>query len=187
MQNSSFPQVSFCKIILVMTMTFSLYENLNFSSEIENSYEVNSASSIRQTTKPNDVHLFADKLSVPKFKNYIKRPRLDELLEKSLIQFDATLITGRAGTGKSALAANFARQYKQKAWFSVKAPDCDWNVFSSYFRSIFESLSCEGELESFDAEANAVSPFIESLLSETKFADADKAGFNCPRRHSQCF
>lgn len=158
-----------------MTMTFTLHENFSFGSGVESSYEVNSASSSnRPTSKPTDIHLFADKLSVPKFKNYIKRPRLNEMLEKSLIQFGATLVTGRAGTGKSALAANFARQYEQTAWFSVKASECDWNVFSSYFRSIFENLCSEAEFRNFDSEDDAISPFVENLFSVKKIADAEK-------------
>ncbi len=162
-------------MVFVMTMTFSLNENFSFSSGVESSYEVNSSSSSsRKTPEITDIHLFADKLSVPKFKNYIGRPRLNEMLEKSLIQFGATLITGRAGTGKSALAANFARQYEKTAWFSISAADCDWNVFSSYFHSIFSSLSSEDKLESFDAEKDEISPFVESFFPDSDLTATKK-------------
>lgn len=152
-----------------MTMTFSLHENFSLGNGIESSYEVNSASSLnRKIPVTTGIHLFADKLSTPKFRNYIKRPRLNKLLEKSLIQFGATLVTGRTGTGKSALAADFGRQYEKTAWFSISAADCEWNTFSSYFHSIFDSLSSENKPGSFDADKNEVSPFVESL-----FADSD--------------
>lgn len=43
------------------------------------------------------------------------------------------MITGRTGTGKTALAADFARQYDKTAWFSIDSGDCDWSVFANYF------------------------------------------------------
>ena len=155
-----------------MTMTFSLHENFSFGNEVESAYEITSASSSdRKMPEAADIHLFADKLSVPKFKHYVKRPRLNEILERSLTQFGATLITGRTGTGKSALAANFARQYKQTAWFSIKAADCDWHIFSKYFHSIFDNFTSESvENLNFKTDKIEVSPFVESLFSNLDFA-----------------
>lgn len=158
-----------------MTMTFSLHENFSFGSGVESSYEVTSVpSSSRQPAKITDIHLFADKLLVPKFKNYIKRPRLNEMLEKSMSQFGATLVTGRAGTGKSALIANFARQYEQTAWFSISAADCDWNIFLRYFHSIFDSLNTEKKFENINAEQGEISPFVESFFSDADSTAAKK-------------
>ncbi len=124
-----------------MTMTFSLREDFSFGSDTEGFCESTYASSpCRKSTEKSDVYLFADKLSAPKFKNHIKRPRLNNLLEKTLTQFGAALITGRTGTGKSALAANFAGQHKKTAWFSITSADCDWNVFANYFQAVFKKL-----------------------------------------------
>ncbi|MGI8638596.1 MAG: AAA family ATPase [Pyrinomonadaceae bacterium] len=153
-------------------MTFSLHENFNFGGGVENSYEITStASTTQKPHKSADVHLFADKMSMPKFKNYIKRPRLNEILEKSLTQFGTTLITGRTGTGKSALAANFARQYEQARWFSVEAADCNWNIFSSYFTAIFDNLNSQKQVSEYklnnsDAESGKISPLVENLICE---------------------
>ncbi len=155
-----------------MTMTFSLQENFSFSSGVDSTYEVNSSSSSsRKTPETTDVHLFADKLSAPKFKNYIKRPRLNNILEKSLIQFGATLVTGRAGTGKSALAANFARQYKKTGWFSITAADCDWNVFSRYFGAVLDSFNSNNKSKNSDAETDEISPFVEGLFANLHSTD----------------
>jgi LuxR family maltose regulon positive regulatory protein len=79
------------------------------------------------------VKLFADKLCVPAPSARIERPRLFAQLEKSLTQFSATLIAGRAGTGKTALAADYARRGDYNvAWYKVETADSDWQVFYSY-------------------------------------------------------
>lgn len=80
-----------------------------------------------------EVHVLREKLRIPRFRGLIKRPRLEEMLQKSLGQFPATLISGRAGTGKTTLAAEFARRRNRAAWYSVESSDIDWNVFAHYF------------------------------------------------------
>lgn len=161
-----------------MTMTFSLNEkneNFSFGSGVESSYEVNSSSSSsRNTSETTDIHLFADKLSAPNFKNYVKRPRLNKMLEKSMTQFGATIITGRAGTGKSALAANFAEQYAQTAWFSISAADCDWNTFLSYFHSLISDLSAGKEIEISDAGRREISHCVEVFFSNSNLTETKK-------------
>jgi LuxR family maltose regulon positive regulatory protein len=115
-----------------MTMTFSLHENIEFI-ESANPLEISPLlNRKRGKAKNSDVHLIAEKLRVPEFRQDVSRPRLIELLAKSSVQFGATLIAGRSGTGKTALAADFASRYKNVAWYSVESADSDWNVFSSY-------------------------------------------------------
>lgn len=79
------------------------------------------------------VHVLAEKLRIPKYHRLIERPRLDDLLSKSTDQFPATLISGRTGTGKTALASAFARGHQHAAWYSVESSDVEWNVFAHYF------------------------------------------------------
>lgn len=79
------------------------------------------------------IHLLNEKLVVPSSRGMIERSRLDDLLRKSIEQFPATLISGRAGTGKTALAAAFARGRDHVAWYSVESSDMEWNVFAHYF------------------------------------------------------
>ena len=53
-------------------------------------------------------------------------------------QYGATLISGRAGTGKTALAADFARDRSNVSWFSVEPADIDWREFTAgYSASLF--------------------------------------------------
>lgn len=95
-------------------------------------------------TKPDSVKIIADKICAPataeeEIATAVRRPRLFAHLEKSLAHFSATLLTGRTGTGKTALAADFARcglergDYGAVAWYKTETTDGEWAVFSSYF------------------------------------------------------
>ena len=78
------------------------------------------------------VHILSEKLEIPRCVGLIERPRLIEKLERSLRHFAATLVSGRAGTGKTSIAAAYARTRKRATWFTVESSDVDWNVFASY-------------------------------------------------------
>ena len=78
------------------------------------------------------VHILKEKLEIPHCEGLIERPRLIEKLDRSLNQFAATLVCGRAGTGKTSIAATYARTRTSIAWFTVESSDLDWNVFASY-------------------------------------------------------
>jgi LuxR family transcriptional regulator, maltose regulon positive regulatory protein len=82
--------------------------------------------------EPEGVHILNEKLEIPHCAGLIERPRLIEKLERSLSRFAATLVSGRAGTGKTSIAAAYARTRKNTAWFTVESSDSDWNVFASY-------------------------------------------------------
>jgi ATP/maltotriose-dependent transcriptional regulator MalT len=88
---------------------------------------------VDRSTERTEIHLLSEKLEVPRFRGLVQRPRLEDLLRKSIEQFPATLISGRAGTGKTATAAEFARTQDNVAWYSVESSDVEWNVFSIYF------------------------------------------------------
>jgi ATP/maltotriose-dependent transcriptional regulator MalT len=78
-------------------------------------------------------HLINEKLRVPAHRGVIERPRLISLANKSIAQFPATLISGRAGTGKTAFAASFAAHNKKVCWYSVESTDAEWSSFARYF------------------------------------------------------
>lgn len=127
-------------------MTFSLHDSLqpNMSHDIS-SDDANDEH--REVTAPihNDFHILREKLVMPVSNDNIQRPRMERLLERSRKQFPATLITGRAGTGKTAIAVAFARQTESVTWYTVEATDADWHVFSRYFS---ESLTRSGVADS---------------------------------------
>jgi LuxR family transcriptional regulator, maltose regulon positive regulatory protein len=91
-----------------------------------------------------DVHILKEKLEIPRCAGLIERPRLIEKLDRSLSRFAATLVSGRAGTGKTSIAAAYARTRKRVAWFTVESSDIDWNVFASYLAaSVHRVAECK--------------------------------------------
>ena len=112
-------------------MTYFLESHLD-SSDLYTSAG-SSGGNRQHSVRTEPVHVLAEKLRLPRSRGAVRRPRLDDLLRKSTEQFPATLISGRAGTGKTTLAATFARSYPNVAWYSVESSDTDWNVFAHYF------------------------------------------------------
>jgi ATP/maltotriose-dependent transcriptional regulator MalT len=129
--NSSFTQGGFIKIGVAMPMTFAFREN--FESFDEMSFEdVDPGNSFRRLADGEKMQTLTEKLSVPYVNGHLPRARLDGLLKRSLNQVGAVLVTGRAGTGKTSMAANLVQHYQRKVWYAVEASDSDWNIFSHY-------------------------------------------------------
>ena len=79
------------------------------------------------------MNLIAEKMTVPTQLPRVSRPRLLSLLEKNLTACTSTILSGRAGTGKSALALDFALKCgRDVAWYKVDAPDSEFEVFFQY-------------------------------------------------------
>ena len=68
----------------------------------------------------------------------VSRSRLLSTLENSMAASMSTIISGRAGTGKTSLALDFARKCgRPVAWYKIDATDADPHVFFKYLvRSI---------------------------------------------------
>lgn len=79
-----------------------------------------------------DMQLIVDKISRP-LQTPVVRTRLRTMLGRSLASGTCTLIRGRAGTGKTTLAADFAGACDRRvAWYKVDAPDAELSVFFDY-------------------------------------------------------
>lgn len=142
-----------------MAMTLSFHENFDYA---ETPHSIDVGSSVFNYSSGSDerIHLFADKMRIPRFSNHIARPRLVELLKKSSKQNGATLVTGRAETGKSALAAEFAENYDRVAWYQIDGAEADWNLFARYFAAIFDE-----DFEEFKESSHEIIVFVEKLLT----------------------
>jgi ATP/maltotriose-dependent transcriptional regulator MalT len=123
------------------------------------------------------VHILNEKLEIPHCAGLLERPRLIEKFERSLSHFAATLVSGRAGTGKTSIAAAYSRTRKNAAWFTVESSDIDWNVFASYL-----SASVLRAVASKKAAGDALGPvtnsspaamarFLLNLVSELETAE----------------
>jgi ATP/maltotriose-dependent transcriptional regulator MalT len=102
-------------------------------------------------TKPADasaagpIPLIKAKLQIPDTHGALPRRWLTGVLEKSAHNAAATMIVGRAGTGKTTLAAEFIQGRPDVSWYAIDAVDCDWSTFQTYFRmAIFrEGRKCD--------------------------------------------
>src|ERR671913_505200 len=113
-----------------MTMSFILPEH--FDSTERYSPTIHTPAATPSKGERDGVHILNEKLEIPHCAGLVERPRLIEKLERSLSHFAATLVSGRAGTGKTSIAAAYALTRNRAAWFTVESSDTDWNVFASY-------------------------------------------------------
>ena len=80
-----------------------------------------------------DEDLIHEKITAPDERPRTSRPRLLNLLAENLTSYNATIINGRAGTGKTTLAGDFAgRVARPVCWYKVDAADGELSVFCRY-------------------------------------------------------
>ncbi|MDQ2856383.1 MAG: hypothetical protein M3R68_08640 [Acidobacteriota bacterium] len=80
--------------------------------------------------------LILEKITLPSQPARIRRPRLLSALANSLESCSSTVISGRAGAGKTALATDFALSCgRPVAWYKVDASDIELPVFLRYLVS----------------------------------------------------
>lgn len=152
-----------------MAMTLSFHENLDLTETLH-SFETVSALLGNTPAAEERIHLFADKMRVPPLGEYIARPRLCRLLEKSCAQIGATLVTGRAESGKTVLAADYARGYRKVAWYQIDATESEWPLFARYLAAV-----CEQDYEPLAAAAGEeVQLFVERLVQQTAARDDEQ-------------
>lgn len=164
------------KIDLDMAIFCSQYNNPDFT-EMDVCFDSVPSRQGNDTTN-SEIHIFEEKLRVPKFEKLILRPRLFELLEGSFNQFGATLISGRSGTGKTALATGFAQRYQEVSWYSVQTPESDWNIFSKYFAACISgstaSLLHEPELPDGEQNLKQIAFLTEQIVAQSDEDDKSK-------------
>jgi LuxR family maltose regulon positive regulatory protein len=78
-------------------------------------------------------HFIHDKIAIPLAVPRISRGRLLQRLTENLYSANATVINGRAGSGKTMLAVDFGRNLSRPAaWYKVDATDNELRVFCEY-------------------------------------------------------
>lgn len=145
----------------------------------KHSQPLSHAAGMPSKSEPDDVHILNEKLEIPQCAGLIERPRLIEKLDRSLSHFAATLVSGRAGTGKTSIAAAYAGTRKRVAWFTVESSDIDWNVFASYLAaSVHRVAECKKAVgHSLHAVTNsspaAMARFLYVIASVLETAEKD--------------
>ena len=87
------------------------------------------------TSFSSTVPLVRSKLQTPLVRERFDREWLIGMLERSRQNAAATMLIGRAGSGKTALATDFVTRIDGHSWYSIDSSDADWNSFQSYFRA----------------------------------------------------
>ena len=77
--------------------------------------------------------IITSKVMIPQEIPRVCRQGLLDTLRENLLSCQATVINGRAGTGKTTLAADFVRRHAGRAaWYKIDAPDMSLSVFMEY-------------------------------------------------------
>jgi LuxR family transcriptional regulator, maltose regulon positive regulatory protein len=102
-------------------------------------------------------HLIHEKLMIPDKDSLIARPRLLSLLIEGLEARAATIINGRAATGKTTLAAGCARGCgRSVAWYKVDAADSELPVFLSYLLEAVRLQNPQFDHEALQRQAESI-------------------------------
>src|SRR5215213_5588665 len=164
-------------MLRLMTMSFLLQDH--FDSTESYSPVIDTTAATPAKGERDGVHILNEKIEVPHCPRLIERPRLIEKLDRSLSHFAATLVSGRAGTGKTSIAAAYARTRKRTAWFTVESSDINWNVFASYLAaSVLRVIGSKKAVgDSLPAVTNsspaAMATFLLNIVSELEIAEKD--------------
>ena len=102
--------------------------------------------------KKDEEHLIHEKLVVPNALPRLSRLRLLKLLAENVVCCNATIINGRAGTGKTTLSADFARHAGGRSPGTRSTPaDSDLRLFCEYLSTTLQrqrlSMDTEGLLQ----------------------------------------
>lgn len=134
-----------------MTMSIFRDDSIEHFGPIDVSVSTYSGSEPSRTDTIPSIRTIESKLRRPDAAGNLPRERLNGLLKRSTANFAATLIVGRAGSGKTALAAGFASEAERSVWLTLDASDGEWPVFSHYlWAAIFGKQAAERKVNRFE-------------------------------------
>lgn len=108
------------------------------------------------------MQLISNKITVSADTPTITRERLLRTLHQNLTSFNSTVISGRAGTGKTLLVTDFANRCGRRvAWYKVDASDRDFRVFLNYLLASVCGEQRPGS--AYDRPMNLAANSVENL------------------------
>jgi ATP/maltotriose-dependent transcriptional regulator MalT len=150
--------------MLAMMLPYSYQDDSGVNDTVtEAAIPVNSRSApVKRPVR--DLHLILDKIQIPEVADLVNRPRITDFLERSALSFGASLISGRAITGKTYAAASFAKRYKSVAWYTVDSTDADWDIFTNYLWSAVAGSGTRPEVTNEPAD-DEIAVFLTKLFA----------------------
>ena len=131
--------------------------------------------------------LITDKITAPTDRPRVTRARLLSALADGMADCHATVVAGRAGTGKTLLAAEFAASSgRGVAWYKVDAPEVELHLFLQYLiaavrgqhsgfgrqtLALAQTVGNSGSHQTPEAEAT---PLAESFVYEMLLLEASE-------------
>ena len=151
-----------------MMSPYSFHDDTALSESVtEAEINSNSAPAVpKRTTK--ELHVLLSKVEMPPTPGMVDRLRITEFLQRSASSFGASLISGRAGTGKTYAARSLAEKYRSVAWYNIDSTDTQWSVFSNYLWASIAGADYKPEF-SEDTTDGGIATFLGKL-----FAAAEK-------------
>ena len=115
-----------------------------------------------------DEDLIHEKITVPDEAPRTSRPRLLNLLADNLTCYNATIVNGRAGTGKTTLASDFAhRSGRPVCWYKVDAADGELSIFCRYLTATISLQRPEIDSQRLQQITESVESDRAELLAES--------------------
>jgi ATP/maltotriose-dependent transcriptional regulator MalT len=119
-----------------MTMGFICDEGIDpgfFSGSHSSSSPTSERAAI---SRPANIPIIESKIQCPSVEGVPIQRRLIETVKRSIRNHSGTMLVGRAGSGKTFVAANIAAGVKGTRWYTLDAGDADWTVFQLHFRAL---------------------------------------------------
>jgi LuxR family maltose regulon positive regulatory protein len=117
---------------------------------------------VKRTSR--ELHLLLDKVQMPEPGDLVDRPRITEFLERSAVSFGASLISGRAITGKTYAGRSFAKTYRSVAWYTIDSTDADWYIFANYLWSAIAGSGGRTDLAEEQTD-ESIANFVAELFT----------------------
>ena len=147
-----------------MILSYSFHDDAGVSEAFTEAEITTNPTRKRATRTTREMPLILDKVRMPQAADVVDRPRITDFLEKSVASFGASLVSGRAITGKTYAALCLAKRYKSVAWYTIDSTDADWTVFANYLWAAVAGSSSKAELLENTTD-ECIAAFLSKLFS----------------------